>query len=226
MNTAAMIVVFGKPGAGKTTISNAALNTIRDKGSNDCIHLDLDVCVPQWMRDNFAKGLYPTLSQRMEFASSACDYVESQLRNNSSAAVIVAFSFVNTDLRETFRSRFPHAIWALVDVSDDLADARVRSRTGHFYKGQPISSRDDFGHEADEKATARNERPNVPSHDVDDPTRTISKVDCGSGNNGDNSEWKFAPVDFDHIVLDGTDAVDLNSKKVVGALMESMSHVR
>ncbi len=52
-----MVVVFGKPGAGKTTISNAAVQKIGDHcGSKICLLLDLDVVIPDWMKDNFAKG--------------------------------------------------------------------------------------------------------------------------------------------------------------------------
>ena len=49
------------------------------KSDIDCLGLDLDVCVSPSMRDNFAKGIYPSLSERREFAKTACQYVESEI---------------------------------------------------------------------------------------------------------------------------------------------------
>ena len=179
--------------------------------------LDLDVCVPQWMRDNFARGIYPSLQQRKEFALSACDYVDSKLnadsfptddakrRDNKSSsgvsAAIISFSFVNTDLRDVFRERFPPACWALMDVTDEVAKERIDAREGHFYKGSPPAGK---------------------NGDIEEKTDEVSGacVTDNSGNDtqGDNSEWNFAPVTFSHTRLDGNDDVEVNAKKVVGLL--------
>eukprot|EP00808_Paulinella_micropora_P021844 g10544.t1 len=128
-----LIVIFGRPGAGKTTVANAVLDTTKQVNI-PCQGLDLDVCVPQWMRDNFAKGIYPTLAQRQAFAHSACEYVDDNLTANPHAACLVSFSFVNKDLRDIFRSRFPSAQWFLLDTSFELAEQRIAAREGHFYK--------------------------------------------------------------------------------------------
>lgn len=62
-----MVVVFGRPGAGKTAVADRAVEllllhpqqqSLRSSSILRPIGLDLDVCVPQWMRDNFAKGFY------------------------------------------------------------------------------------------------------------------------------------------------------------------------
>ena len=50
-----MVVIFGRPGAGKSTVAHAALELAQQRGIQ-CLGLDLDSCVPQWMRDNFANG--------------------------------------------------------------------------------------------------------------------------------------------------------------------------
>lgn len=217
-----MVVVFGRPGAGKTTISNKALEKIQHKNHDflpqnkttymiddkpQCLVLDLDVCVPLWMRQNFAKGIYPTLAQRNEFAVSACDYVENEIKNfslnNSNGdtfdgtkitSVIISFSFVNNDLREYFISRFPHAQWALVDVTDPVAQDRINSREGHFYKGAPPSS----------------------SATDDEAMKEKSKIN--DEDSSDNDEWNFAPVNYDHVILDGLDAVEKNAEIVLGLL--------
>ena len=158
------------------------------------VGLDLDVCVPQWMRDNFAKGLYPTLEERIAFTESACDYVEESLEQETAIlpeghrlGAIVSFSFVNTDIRDTFRKRFPRAGWFLVDTSEDEAAERIRRREGHFYKGKVESA-------AEEELESRPK--------------------------SDNDEWNFAPVTFPHTALDGTKPIEHNAERVADGLIE------
>ncbi|EOD12121.1 hypothetical protein EMIHUDRAFT_213894 [Emiliania huxleyi CCMP1516] len=118
-------ILFGRPGAGKSTVADAVL-AAADGG--DVFGEDLDVCVPLWMRDNFARGVYPTLPQRRAFAQAA----------------------------------------------DALAAERVAQREGHFYKAPAAAA---------------------------------------SG-----SEWAFAPVDFEHTLLDGSRPVDENAARVLKEL--------
>lgn len=199
-----MVVVFGRPGAGKTTISNIAYEKIQqdEKKSSQCILLDLDVCVPSWMKDNFAKGMYPTLEQRYEFATTACNYVDEEINemrkkcdDDTEMLILVSFSFVNTDLRDHFRSRFPHSKWALVDVNDLIAQERIDSREGHFYKG------DTSGKKKESKQ---------------DPLKTEGK---GGTQNRDNSEWDFAPVNFEHTILNGLVSIEENSEEILKMLL-------
>ena len=158
------LIIFGRPGAGKSTIAE---RLIAHPDAN-AYNVDLDVCVPQWMRDNFAKGVYPTLAERQAFASDAADYVRTE-SDGKDACCVVSFSFVNVDLRDSFRSRFPEATWALVDASDALAGERISQRDGHFYDPPPAK--------------------------------------------GD--EWLFAPVEFDHLVLDAMQPIDENVAKLL-----------
>lgn len=198
--TGTVVVVFGRPGAGKTTICSAALTKLQEL-KNECLVLDLDACIPNWMRENFAKGIYPTLDQRNKFAVSACDYVDKEINNlggkyikddnEKQPLIIISFSFVNTDLRDVFRSRFPNAKWALVDIDDVTAQDRIEKREGHFYKGAPTSK------EADSKKS--------------DASEEI-----------DNSEWKFAPVDFEHVILNGLVSVAENVNIVIALLTETL----
>jgi gluconate kinase len=178
-----MVVIFGRPGAGKTTVADGAA------GPN-ITRLDLDVCVPQWMRDNFAAGIYPNLAERQAFAGSACEYVDQCLQEKDTVplAAIVSFSFVNTDLRDIFRAHFPQAKWILIDTTEDESQRRIQERQGHFFKGNVTES-------AETKS----------------PSTTSSRPE-------DDSDWEFAPVSFPHIVLDGGDPVDVNAKRTLQVL--------
>lgn len=191
------VVVFGRPGAGKTTIANTAVDMLAAEKDLCCLGLDLDVCVPEWMRENFDKGIYPTLKQREEFASNCCDYVETQVTekrgNGKNLATLVSFSFVNTDLRDIFRSRFPHAKWVLIDTSENEATKRIEMRENHFYKG---------GKGGDSKKDTEETDTNA------------------AGSAVDNNEWRFAPVTFDHEVLDGARTVETNAYHVTQVLRE------
>ena len=158
------LIMFGRPGAGKSTIAE---RLVAHPDAN-AYNLDLDVCVPQWMRDNFAKGVYPTLAERQAFASDAAEYVTTASEGKD-ACCVVSFSFVNDDLRDSFRERFPDATWALVDASDALAGERIASRDGHFYNPPPAR--------------------------------------------GD--EWRFAPVEFEHLVLDAMKPVEENVARLL-----------
>jgi gluconate kinase len=191
-----ILVVFGRPGAGKTTIATASIEAMNKSDKNDSlvVHgLDLDACVPQWMRDNFVKGIYPTLEQRKKFASDCCDYVRKELKEMPGAApdqaIIISFSFVNTDLRDVFRSSFPKATWILIDTSKEEATRRIDARQDHFYKSS-------------ESASVEKEETKTTKADVD------------------NSDWNFAPVTFDHILLHGNQPINVNVEKIVQVLVE------
>jgi len=192
------VVVFGRPGAGKSTVADAAVKSLENDPDIYCLGLDLDVCVPQWMRDNFAKGIYPTLKEREIFAQDCCDYVDNEVEKKmtesiTNLGVIISFSFVNTDLRDIFRSRIP-ANWVLIDTTEDEATRRINMRQDHFYKGEQGESSSKIVEDEKKK-------------DIDDV---------------DNSEWKFAPVDFEHLALDGTQPVEENAQKVVRVIRASM----
>ena len=199
------VVVFGRPGAGKTTVATAAVDKFKGLAeANDvtCLGLDLDVCVPQWMKDNFAKGIYPTLEQRKEFAKDCCEYVVKELdtkwqSGSTNVASIVSFSFVNTDLRDVYRSSFPNASWVLIDTTEKEATKRINEREDHFYKGD-----------------MSNDNLEIDSCSDDD-----EKTESGEGKDVDNSEWNFAPVTFPHVALDGDNSVDVNSDKVLDVLL-------
>jgi gluconate kinase len=186
-----IFVVFGIPGAGKTTIARSVAQkwlTTSEKPL-DVTTLDLDDCVPEWMRDNFAVGIYPTLAQRLELAISCCDYVDDSVLNSSLSntrrrqGVIVSFSFVNQDMRSQFRQRFPSAQWILIDTTEEEAQKRIEQRTDHFYKGKAAVELPEKGNE------------------------TVTKND-----------WNFDPVTFPHTVLNGQSPIEENSSSIVSMI--------
>lgn len=206
-----LFVVFGRPGSGKSTVANEAFGLLsrelktRDTSLNiECAELDLDVCVTQLMRDNFGKGMYPTLEERKVFAIDACDYVDVQLSEicqeredpPDSICAIVSFSFVNTDLREIFRTRFPSAEWILIDTTEEECTRRINEREGHFYKGE-VSADNTITESSDESSVTKDD-------------------------DKDNSDWKFAPVAFPHIVLDGLNSIEDNANKVAEEILEEI----
>lgn len=133
MRNIPIVCIFGRPGSGKSTIASSAVHLFHE---DSILALDLDDCVPDWMRDNFQKGLYPTLEQRRDFAETACDHVQASMDASTAQLALVAFSFVNADLREAFRLRFPTSQWILIDTSDEEAQRRIERRQGHFFKGR------------------------------------------------------------------------------------------
>uniref|UniRef100_A0A7S2K7C5 Uncharacterized protein n=1 Tax=Leptocylindrus danicus TaxID=163516 RepID=A0A7S2K7C5_9STRA len=191
-----IVVVFGRPGAGKTTIAEAADKLLKDKHNvEEIITLDLDVCIPQWMKDNFTNGIYPTLAQRDQFAGEACDYVHDQIKTRTPKGAIISFSFVNNDLRNVFRSRFTGAHWMLVDTSAKEAEERIKRRNPeHFYKGAAAS--------IDEPKSANDGTPSVKDQD--------------------NCEWKFDDVDFKHTILNGLSSIESNAALVTDAILSML----
>eukprot|EP00804_Cyclotella_cryptica_P022907 CCRYP_005098-RB/>CCRYP_005098-RB protein AED:0.18 eAED:0.18 QI:252/0.5/0.66/1/1/1/3/0/203 len=166
-----MIVIFGRPGAGKSTICQEVTRLLTAKDSMDAptttapdyLYLDLDVCVPQWMR----------------------------------LVVIISFSFVNIDMRISFRERYPYSHWILVDTTQHVAEERIAAREGHFYKGAQTNEN------AHSKQGGNLE--NNTTSQMDDKT----DID-----EGENSEWEFQPVAFDHAVLDGCDTINYNATRI------------
>lgn len=188
-----IFVVFGIPGAGKTTIAKSVAQTSSVGDSLAILSLDLDDCIPQWMRDNFAVGMYPTLAQREDFAKTCCDYVDDSILRHAPFAntkrqqiLVVSFSFVNQDLRVHFRQHFPSAHWILIDTTEEEAQRRMAQRTDHFYKGKTAVLLRDESQES------------IPT----------------------TNEWNFDTVTFPHTVLNGQSPIEENASKIV-AMMQT-----
>mmetsp|Transcript_11317 Transcript_11317/g.22366 ORF Transcript_11317/g.22366 Transcript_11317/m.22366 type:complete len:239 (-) Transcript_11317:54-770(-) len=210
----ALYVLFGRPGAGKTTLATSLAASLLRHHMNTGVY-ELDDQIPDWMRHNFAAGVYPTAGERAEFAAGACAFLDRELvslasqRGRGAAAPvgIVSFSFVNDDLRDFFRMRFPSARWFLVDTDVETAGRRIRARSGHFYKIVDGASCGGNGSGGEGKKTKG----------VDKNAESLSGSDRLP-----SSEWNFAPVKFPHVRLDGMAPVDENVTKIVECILKEI----
>lgn len=155
------------------------------ESASNLIWLDLDCCISQSMKDNFARGVYPSLQEREEFARTACAHINEQCMFRRATYALVSFSFVNVDLRETFRESFPNSTWIFLDTSENTAEERMKQRKNHFYKGNGQATENG-------RDVARSE-----------------------WSRADNSDWTFAPVTFPHSVLNGEDLPEVNADLIV-----------
>ena len=217
------------------------------------------------MRENFSRGVYPTLRERQQFAAICCDYVQEQQQQQQSRnmmeetkkkttdhqtdsprrpldtdddaahdhVLLVSFSFVNTDLRDAFRQRFPAAHWILLDTPEPEAQRRMDVREGHFYKGnsnktkqqqtkQHTNNSANVPEAGEEEEENDDDAPSLLSpNKKNKPSIAISHDD----DNADNSDWEFAPVDFPHLALNGNRPVDENAAAIVKHVQEMVTIV-
>jgi len=184
----------------KSEHTNFALKDSSKERTVRFLHLDLDCCIPKWMKENFSKGIYPTLEQRLQFASDGAEYVKNEIRDIFSSfrpnLALISFSFVNSDLRESFIESFQQEFsvpnenqnekissilhWILMDTSVKECNGRILKREGHFYENQ----NNEF----------------------------IAKEI--------ESEWIFAPVTFEHLRLDGQLPIQYNASVVFNHIQE------
>lgn len=120
--------------------------------------------------------------------------------------IIIAFSFVNTDMRIKFREQFPRSNWILIDTTKDIAEDRITRREGHFYKG------------ANNACTDEVEKESASLHDTSENKRNSDVTGVS-----DNNEWEFQPVDFNHIILDGCETISNNARRIVEFIQSETS---
>ena len=112
-------------------------------------------------------------------------------------------------MRVVFRQQFPHSKWILVDTKEDVAQERILTRQGHFYKvaGDSIKSETSC-------AKRNGDRPSdTCNNDADS-----GEKNCANGDK-DNSEWEFQPVTFPHTILDGNASIDENANRIVDIII-------
>ena len=119
----------------------------------------------------------------------------------------MSFSFVNEDLRNFFRVRFPSARWFLVDTDVETAGRRIRARSGHFYKIVDGVSCGGDGNRGDGKKTKGGDK-NAES--------------LSGSDHLPSSEWNFAPVKFPHVRLDGMAPIVEHVTKIIECILREI----
>ena len=129
-----IVVLFGRPGSGKSTIAEASMKL---EFSKTWKYIDLDNCITDLMKENFSKGIYPTVKEREAFINSCCKYTRTEYdkfaNHENFNVLLVTFSFVNIDMRIIYRNFFPNSKWVLVDTDESEASQRIKLRKDHFY---------------------------------------------------------------------------------------------
>jgi CO dehydrogenase nickel-insertion accessory protein CooC1 len=78
-----MFVICGRPGAGKSTLATQLQLQQPQQEAFPLHFIDLDVCITDEMKENFAMGQYPTLEQRASFMQACIAYTRAQLADSS-----------------------------------------------------------------------------------------------------------------------------------------------
>lgn len=157
-------VLFGRPGAGKTTTAKAIQDMKAENGIK-LVPFELDPYVPKEIIDVFMAGGYPSVEMRVAFVEKCTEIVKAIRETLAEATeggstlkvgLLVIQAFPHEDMRAVYRAAFPDAEWFLVDTADEVAGERVRAREGHFYKHDtlPVPFEEiDFPHTAYEGTT-------------------------------------------------------------------------
>ena len=94
---------FSSPGAGKSTISEEAIRLLRNHdelSKYHVLHLDLDVCVPQWMRVSGLKQPMQHTICRKESMNTYTGFLISQTQNLHIFSPICCVNNRKTSLKE------------------------------------------------------------------------------------------------------------------------------
>ena len=169
------------------------------------------------MKDNFRKGVYLDHDQRVRFAADACNHVDGLIWDattttslTSKAArivVLVSFSFINTNLHDRVREGYNNKDnesqkktclhWILLDTNVAESNCRIESWEGHFYE------------------TVNEQTTNATTTATENNEEETKNKECGS-------EWVFAPVTFDHLVVDGLARAEENAVSIVAHIRERL----
>jgi ATP:corrinoid adenosyltransferase len=277
-----MVVVFGRPGAGKSTIAHravqkaaaAAATSIRqniDINTSDdtknvttttthavsavtttattVIGIDLDVYVPQWMKDNFAAGIYPNLQQRQDFAHVMCQSLQEELwlhkqqqqeLQNASSTLSAAVTSSDNNKSDDSMVQQVAAIVSFSFVNNDLRDifrchfpaaSWVLLDTTEQEAQRRIRER--TGHfykgSPDEITITTTSATSTKATATATTTKPPEGGESGQSSTSsaaDNADWKFGAVTFQHVILNGNDPIDTNADIVIQTLCSILERHR
>lgn len=138
-NDTKTLIVFGKPGVGKDTVSNI----IRDKYNYAVFHAD------RFINGDYLETLRleksPTDKMRIDFIESIIPKIRIL---NLDSNVVVNYTFNRRCTQDRMREAFPKAKWLYVDTARFLIEERLEKhpRTGHVLSSieQVLSIGDKF----------------------------------------------------------------------------------
>lgn len=127
----ASLVVMGVAGCGKSTLAAAAAERLgRMWVEGDLFHSEAS-------RRKMSEGQPLTDADRASWLASLCD----KLRERP--GVVITCSALKRAYREQLRQASPGLRFAFLDITQDEAARRVRSRGGHFFAASLIASQFD-----------------------------------------------------------------------------------
>lgn len=116
-----ILVVFGKPGAGKSYVAHIFSETF----GYYCHDGDSDL--PQHMRDALFRKEQITDGMRKEFTASMI--ASMQKLSKKYEKLVVHQTFLKEYMRTQFQHAFPHAKFLLVETPDAIREKRYMNRT-------------------------------------------------------------------------------------------------
>jgi len=122
-----LIILFGLPGCGKTTIGKLLSEEI-DSG-----FYDMDDTLPANLREKMKNNELISEEERREYIESVISDLKELTKENSAVASCV---LVKEDVQEMMSEAFPDAEFISMECSDEVLRSRVGGRGEHFFKGE------------------------------------------------------------------------------------------
>ena len=251
-NNLNIYILFGRAGAGKSTLGESLLSSLRSEEEDFLLDkfldepdpnnlvssyllLDLDVCIPLEMKDNFTKGIYPDAEERAKFAHDACSHVKKEIENqrtklrSQSKNLLPLFSGPfsskegnllgqrqNIDDKES-QSTEDSALTVLISfsfVNEDLRDIfRSYYPSAHWlYIETPASV---AYRRIEERKGHFYKNEIVPEKNLSTSTSSNNKSSTSSNTRNSTSEWTFARVTFPHSIINGKRSIVQNTIEIL-----------
>jgi gluconate kinase len=126
--TNTLLVVFGKPGAGKSFVANI----LSDSFEYHCHDGDTDL--PKAMREALFRKEIITDAMRKEFITNMIASIQKLSKKHKK--IVVHQTFLKEYMRKQFLSAFPDAKFLLIESRDDIRENRYMKRN-YFNLGLP-----------------------------------------------------------------------------------------
>ena len=251
-------VLFGRAGAGKSTLGESVLSSLRSEEEDFLLDkfldepdpnnlvssyllLDLDVCIPSDMKENFTKGIYPNIEERSKFAHEACYYVNNEIdsrrkkltEQNKQLSSLFSRPFHTKEETlgskqsvddKTYQAQNANSMTILISFSFVNEDLRNIFRSYYpgahwLYIETPASV---AYRRIDERKGHFSKNKNVPGAitldsavNNNDDTIPVSNITNTPPLQQMNSDWTFAKVNFPHFIVNGKRSIVQNTIEIL-----------